>query len=227
MAPALVRRLSRRLKTPSSILLLIALPLARLLPGAATAVRAARAVIVAALIGAAAGLGVFVNPMVTGDPIGGGVVWNALILGYAAPAALFAALARSKRGVFSLWLQRLASAGAILLVFAYATIETRRAFHGSEVGLDLPTSNAEYYAYSAVWLLLGLALLAYGMWRKSVEARLASAFFIIATTLKVFAFDLAGLEGALRALSFLGLGAALIGIGLVYQRFVFSKAPAP
>ena len=87
-------------------------------------------------------------------------------------------------------------------------------------------SNAEYYAYSAVWLLLGLALLAYGMWRKSVEARLASAFFIIATTLKVFAFDLAGLEGALRALSFLGLGAALIGIGLVYQRFVFSKAPA-
>jgi uncharacterized membrane protein len=206
-----------------SILLLSALALARFLPGAAAAVKATKALVVVALIGAAAGLGAFVNPMLTGDPIGGGVVLNALILGYAAPAALFAALARSARG-FGRRLQHLASAGAILLVFVYATIETRRAFHGSKVGLDLPTSDAEVYAYSAVWLLLGLALLAYGMARKSVEARLASAFFIIATTLKVFAFDLSGLEGALRALSFLGLGVALIGIGLVYQRFVFAKA---
>ena len=94
-------------------------------------------------------------------------------------------------------LARAASVGAILLAFVYATIETRRVFQGPGVGMDLPTSDAEYYAYSAVWLLLGLALLAYGMWRRSVEARLASAFFIIATTLKVFAFDLAGLEGAL------------------------------
>jgi uncharacterized membrane protein len=28
----------------------------------------------------------------------------------------------------------------------------------------------------------------------------------------------------LRALSFIGLGAVLIGIGLVYQKFVFAKA---
>jgi uncharacterized membrane protein len=41
--------------------------------------------------------------------------------------------------------------------------------------------------------------------------------------LKVFLFDLAGLEGFLRALSFLGLGAALIGIGLVYQKGVFVR----
>jgi uncharacterized membrane protein len=206
-----------------SILLLSALALVRLLPGAATAVQATRALVVVALIGAAAGLGAFVNPMFTGDPIGGGVILNALLLGYVTPAALFAALARSARGL-SRPIQRLASVGAILLVFAYATIETRRAFHGPEIGPGLPTSDAEYYAYSAVWLLLGLALLAYGMARKSVEARLASAFFIIATTLKVFAFDLAGLEGVLRALSFLGLGAALIGIGLAYQRLVFSSA---
>ena len=63
-------------------------------------------------------------------------------------------------------------------------------------------------------------------WRGLREARWASAFFIFATTLKVFLFDLAGLEGFLRALSFLGLGAALIGIGLVYQKWVFVR-PAP
>jgi len=108
-------------------------------------------------------------------------------------------------------------------VFAYATFETRRAFHGPAIGWDLQTTDAEYYAYSAVWLLLGLVLLAYGVWRRSREARWASAFFVIVTTFKVFVFDLAGLEGALRALSFLGLGVALIGIGLVYQRVVFAK----
>jgi uncharacterized membrane protein len=42
---------------------------------------------------------------------------------------------------------------------------------------------------------------------------------------KVFLLDLAGLEGVLRALSFLGLGAALIGIGLVYQKLVFARRP--
>jgi uncharacterized membrane protein len=72
-------------------------------------------------------------------------------------------------------------------------------------------------------LALGLALLGYGVWRGLPEARWASAFFIFATTLKVFLFDLAGLEGFLRALSFLGLGAALIGIGLVYQKWVFIR----
>ena len=65
---------------------------------------------------------------------------------------------------------------------------------------------ANWYAYSAVWLALGLALLGYGVWRGLRETRWASAFLIFATTLKVFLFDLAGLEG-LSALSFLGLGA--------------------
>ncbi len=35
-----------------------------------------------------------------------------------------------------------------------------------------------------------------------------------------------GLEGVLRALSFIGLGVALIAIGLVYQKLVFAR-PAP
>ena len=88
------------------------------------------------------------------------------------------------------------------LVLGYATLETRRVFQEPAIGWDLPSSAAEYYAYSAVWLLLGLALLAYGLRRMSKEARWASA------------------------LSFLGLGAALIGIGLVNQHVVFAR-PKP
>ena len=43
----------------------------------------------------------------------------------------------------------------------------------------------------------------------------------------MFVYDLSGLEGALRAFSFIGLGLALIAIGLVYQKLVFAPARPP
>ena len=169
-----------------------------------------------------AGQGGFVNPLLTNDPVAGGTLLNALIVAYALPGALTAWLGR-----------RLASApmrlAAILWFFAYFSLETRLWFHGAEIGADNGVTDPEIYAYSAVWLSLGLALLVYGVVRASREARYASAFFVVATTLKVFLYDFAGLEGALRAFSFIGLGLALIGIGLVYQKLVFAptRAPAP
>ena len=67
-------------------------------------------------------------------------------------------------------------------------------------------------------------LLAFGLWRASRELRLASRLFVVAAVLKVFLYDLAQLEGILRALSFIGLGAVLIGIGLAYQKLVFHRS---
>ena len=151
------------------------------------------------------------NPLFDGKPIEGGLALNALILGYLMPALLSATLARLARGAPPAAFAVAASLVAILLLFAYASLETRRVFQGVASGLERTTGDGECYAHSAVWLALGLALLAYGIWRGSREARYASAFFVIATTLKVVLFDLAGLEGVLRALSFMGLGAALIG----------------
>jgi uncharacterized membrane protein len=40
---------------------------------------------------------------------------------------------------------------------------------------------------------------------------------------KVFLIDMAGLEGLLRVFSFLGLGAALVGLGYAYRRFGFDE----
>ena len=139
------------------------------------------------------------------------------------PGLLTLALARLERALSSRAIGSAANFAAILWFFAFATLETRRVFQGAAIGIDRGAGNGEWYAYSAVWLALGLLLLGYGVWRGLREARWASAFFIFATTLKVFLFDLAGLEGFLRALSFLGLGAALIGIGLVYQKWVFVR----
>ena len=167
-----------------------------------------------------AGPALFYNPLLLNDPIAGGPAINALLVAYALPGALTAWLGRRLNSVP----MRLA---AILWFFAYVSLETRRCFHDSAIGNLTGVTDAEIYAYSAVWLALGLALLAYGVVRFSREARYASAFFIVATTLKVFIYDLSGLEGALRAFSFIGLGLALIAIGLVYQKLVFAPARPP
>ena len=161
-----------------------------------------------------------VNPLLTNLEVGGGGVLNTLLIAYLLPALLCVALARQLEAPAP----RIA---AILWLFAYVTLETRRLFAGAWMGLDNEFSKSEIYAYSAVWLALGVALLVYGVWRASRETRYASAFFVFATTLKVFLYDFSGLEGVLRALSFIGLGLALIGIGLVYQRFVFAPRRVP
>jgi uncharacterized membrane protein len=180
------------------------------------------------LAGVAAVFGLFgsgANPLITDEALAGGTFFNELILGYALPALAAAALAIVARPISPLK-ARIAAAGALTLVFAYASLQTRAWFMGERIGFDRGASDAEITAYSAVWLVLGLAALAYGVLRGSKEARIGSAVFVLMATLKVFLYDLAGVDGAWRAISFMGLGLTLIGVGFVYQRLIFPK-PRP
>ena len=47
------------------------------------------------------------------------------------------------------------------------------------------------------------------------------AAVVTLTIAKVFLIDMSGLEGVYRALSFIGLGLVLVGIGSLYQRLLF------
>ncbi|SOR27848.1 conserved protein of unknown function; putative membrane protein [Methylorubrum extorquens] len=180
-----------------------------------------------ALFQGALGLGLAANPLLTDEPVTGGLILNDAVLAYALPAAAAFALARAARGVRPVWFVRMAGGLGLALSFLALCLAVRHGFQGERLGLDRETGQAEWYAYSAVWLGLGLVALGYGILRGSATARLASAVLVGLATLKVFLFDLSGLEGPLRALSFLGLGGCLIGIGLVYQRLVFAPAPRP
>ncbi|MFN3889413.1 MAG: DUF2339 domain-containing protein [Beijerinckiaceae bacterium] len=180
-----------------------------------------------AFAGIMVGLGFFSNPLFSFTGVEGGTFFNALLIAYLLPAILALALAHFSEGVRPYWYCMMAKASAIALTFGYVTLQTRRFFHDERIGFLRTTTDAEWYAYSAVWLALGIALLAWGVARGSKEARIGSAIFVSASVLKVFLFDLAGLEGALRALSFIGLGATLIAIGLVYQKLVFARPPSP
>jgi uncharacterized membrane protein len=170
------------------------------------------------------GLGIIENPYFSGEAVEGGLFFNAILLSYGLPAVLAVALARMADSVRPKWFVVGARIMALVLVFLLATLETRRFFETDLIGRTNRATEAENYAYSAVWLVLGIGLLAFGLWRASRELRVASGFFVVAAVLKVFLYDLAQLEGILRALSFIGLGAVLIGIGLVYQKLIFPRS---
>jgi uncharacterized membrane protein len=173
------------------------------------------------------GLGLGQNPLFTGEQIHGAPVFSSLMLAYLLPGLMAAVIARASQGVRPAWYETGVRVLALALVFGYVTLEVRHIYQGDTIRLLQHTVDAEQWTYSVAWLLLGLVLLAYGVWRTSREARLASGALVLLSVLKVFLLDLEGLTGLWRALSFISLGLVLIGIGLVYQKLIFAKPKMP
>ncbi|CAH0292854.1 DUF2339 domain-containing protein [Roseomonas sp. CECT 9278] len=160
------------------------------------------------------------NPWTVAEPIAGPLLLNALLPAYALPALLVAlAVARAPEARQPPGLAQLLSLYALVAGFAWVTLEVRRAFHPTDIGWAR-IEDAEMYAYSGAWLLLGALLLAIGIRSGRKEIRLAALGVIALTTFKVFLFDMGALVGLWRVLSFLGLGLALIALGAIYRRFV-------
>jgi uncharacterized membrane protein len=185
------------------------------------------ALVIAALTlgGIVLGLVLTQNPMLTGEPVGG-PFFNLVLLAYALPAALVAALALLTRGLRPQAYSTTAAIVSVALALLYLSLEVRRLFHGPALPIG-PTTDAEQYAYSAAWLIFGVVLLAIGATLRSQPVRIASAAVMVLTVLKVFLVDMSDLEGIYQALSFIGLGVVLMGIGWFYQRLLFPRRAAP
>ena len=209
-----------------SAFLAMAIGLERVRARTGSVIHDAGALILAALAlgGIVFGLWGFENPLVTGRPVGGPFL-NLILLGYGLPAILAAILALIARSTRPYAYRVVAAVAAVGLALAYLSLEVTRLYHGPVLTRG-PTSNAEQYTYSAVWLAFGVLLLLAGVFLRSQPARLASAAVVLITIGKVFLFDLAVLEGAFRALSFIGLGLVLVGIGWLYQRLLFPRRAA-
>jgi uncharacterized membrane protein len=160
------------------------------------------------------------NPLVTDESTGRIPVLNLLLIAYLLPALAAGGLALFARDKRPRWYVAGLALLAALLAFAYATLSVRRLFQGEHIAAWRDFGQLETYSYSALWLALGVALLVGGMLLKSQVLRLASGALIVIAVAKVFLFDMSELEGVLRALSFIGLGVVLIGIGLFYQRML-------
>jgi uncharacterized membrane protein len=164
------------------------------------------------------------NPLVTDESTGRIPVFNLLFLAYLLPAVAAFALAWYARGKRPKWYSSMLAVLGALLAFAYATLSVRRLFRGEYIAWWSGMEQVETYSYSALWLVMGVALLVAGVRFGSQVLRVASAALISIAVLKVFLFDMSELEGVLRALSFIGLGGVLIGIGLFYQRLLTHNA---
>ena len=74
-----------------------------------------------------------------------------------------------------------------------------------------------------VGLALGITLLAVGFVLRSQPARLLALGVVALTVAKVFIIDTASIAGIYRALSSIGLGVVLLGIGWLYQRMLYPR----
>lgn len=158
------------------------------------------------------------NPGFSDTVIGRLPLLDDLLAAYAVPVLLaLVALKEPEMQPFAPLLRIFALVGG----FVWLSLETRHLFHGSRIGFDEHRfSPAEVWCYSGVWLAYGAALMTAGIRQSARRLRLTALGMIGLVTLKVFLFDMGGLEGLWRVLSFLGLGLALIGLGAVYRRFV-------
>lgn len=167
------------------------------------------------------------NPYFSGELLGSVPFLDLLLIGYLLPGLGYGGLAWYARGKRPMpYVTALAVTGAIL-AFSWATLSVRRFWQGESIADWKGFLQGETYTYSVVWLILGVLLLALGSRLNAKSIRVASAVLVFVAVLKVFLIDMANLEGFLRALSFIGLGGVLIGIGLFYQRILSGRVSIP
>jgi uncharacterized membrane protein len=159
------------------------------------------------------------NPVFEPADVGTLPIANGLLLAYALPAVLAFVARRWTDIERSQAVNLLAEITAGVLVFVYVSLEVRHLFDPGFERRGLGAEGLELYTYSIIWLLFGVALLALGFWRAMPALRHAGMALVCLVVAKVFLIDMAGLEGLLRVFSFLGLGAALLGLGYAYRRF--------
>jgi uncharacterized membrane protein len=82
-------------------------------------------------------------------------------------------------------------------------------------------------ATSAMWVLVGLALLAFGLRSDRRLARLAGLALFALALAKIFLYDLANLSSLARAGSFLAVGSVLLVAAFLYQRLTEDRDEAP
>jgi uncharacterized membrane protein len=74
------------------------------------------------------------------------------------------------------------------------------------------------FTYSAFFMAFGAVLLSVGFWRRSAYLRWQALLLLAVAIGKVFLVDVSELSQGYRILSFIGLGALLLGVSFVYQR---------
>ena len=77
---------------------------------------------------------------------------------------------------------------------------------------------ARNFSYSLIWLAYGAGLMMFGFRRRSALVRWQALVLMAFTIGKVFLYDVSELQQGYRIISFIALGAVLMGISYIYHR---------
>jgi len=129
---------------------------------------------------------------------------------------------------------KLAGVGLNLLALVGLTLEAHDYFTRQVAATQGITALRDRYnelqlawdfSYSAIWLIYGAGMMAFGFWKRDAFVRWQALVLIALTIGKVFTYDTWSLEKIYRILSFVGLGAVLMGISYIYHRDWLKLSP--
>ncbi|MBC8108328.1 MAG: DUF2339 domain-containing protein [Anaerolineae bacterium] len=116
-------------------------------------------------------------------------------------------------------MRRRAAMFAVLTLLWAGTLEIDRAFWQPAFRASLRDPQlAEQVAMSIYWSLFGVATVVFGFVLRTSRLRYFGLALLALTLLKVVLIDLRGVDTGYRILSFLGLGALLLGVSVVYGK---------
>ena len=157
------------------------------------------------------------NPLWSEQAVGPLPIANLLLPLYALAFALLWAAPRV--ATLPAWADRARGWGQMALVLLFAASELRQLVHGSVLSQG-EVGPGEDIARSIAAIGIAVGLLLWGLRRQQRDWRIASLVVMLGAVLKVFLFDVSGLDGLLRIASFAALGFSLIGIGWLYSRYL-------
>jgi uncharacterized membrane protein len=150
---------------------------------------------------------------------------NTVLFTEGAVARWIAGLSMVSALLFVVWLDRTGRVGGPhpRLSRAFELFGILGLFVFSNLELDRFTSQfmprIELVGFSVLWSVFGVGLMLVGVWMRRKVYRVSAICLLIATVLKVLAFDTAEVSTPYRILSCLVLGAILVAVSFLYHRF--------
>src|SRR5215469_5142652 len=175
-------------------------------------------------------LGVIRLLIVDSDHIQNTLIFNARFATYLVAIAIMGAILYFGERVASsreISVIRLAGVALNLLALIGLTLEAHDYFSRQIAAAYNVAGYTQHYtdlrlawdfSYSAIWLLYGAGMMAFGFWKRDAFVRWQALVLMAFTVGKVFIYDTWSLEKAYRILSFIGLGVVLMAISFIYQR---------
>lgn len=145
-----------------------------------------------------------------GGRVLGPPVLNTLALAYAVPGLMLVFGAARMTVLPRMLVRALQLVGGALLVL-YAVVAIRHLWQGPWIG-GPGVEQGELYTYTVAMMVTGAVLLWQALARRSVLLQRVAMAVIGLTVAKVFLWDVSGLSGLMRVVSFAGLGLSLAGL---------------